>query len=175
MDSNSKSAFMPSLTSGLVLGVILVIYSLILYVVGLNENQWLAAISYVITAIVLFFVIVNFRDKQQDGFITYGKGVSVGTLTGLFASVILAIFTYIYVNYIDPSVIEKALVQAEESILARQPNISDEELDNAMKMVEIFTSPVLMAVMSIFWYTLVSLVFSLLISIFAKREDTNIA
>jgi hypothetical protein len=175
MDSNNKSAFMPSLTSGLVLGVILVIYSLILYVLGLNENQWLAAISYVITAIVLFFVIVNFRDKQQNGFITYGKGVSVGTLTGFFASIILAIYTYYYVAYIDPSIIDKTLVRAEESILKSQPNISDEELDKAMSMVEFFTSPVIMAVMSIFWYTLVSLVFSLLISIFAKREDTNIA
>ncbi len=172
---NSKSAFMPSLSAGILLGVILVVYSLILYVAELNENQWLAAVSYVITAIVLYFVIINFRDKHQNGFLSYGKGVTVGLLTGLFASVILAIFTYIYITYIDPSIMEQVLIKAEESVLQTNPNMSDEELDRAMGMVEIFTSPGVMTVMTIFWYALVSLVFSLLISIFAKREDINIA
>lgn len=175
MDNNSKPAFMPSLTAGILLGIILVVYSLILYLAGLNENQWLAAVSYVITAIVLYFVIINFRDKQQNGFLSYGKGVTVGLLTGLFASVILAIFSFIYMKYIDPSILEKALVTAEEDVLQRNPNMSDEELDRAMGMVEIFTSPVVITVLTIFWYALVSLVFSLLISIFAKREDVNIA
>ncbi|PLX05566.1 MAG: hypothetical protein C0598_14240 [Marinilabiliales bacterium] len=175
MDNNSKSAFMPSITYGFLMGIILVIYSLILYILELNENTWLGIVSYVITAVFLFYVITNFRDKQQNGFLSYGKGVSVGTLTGLFASVVLAIFIFIYVNYIDPSIVEKALVQAEEGILQRAPNISDEALEQQMSMVEIFTKPVFMAVTSIIWYTIVSLVFSLLISIFAKREDTNIA
>jgi len=175
MDNNSKPAFMPSLTAGILLGIILVVYSLILYLAGLNENQWLSAVSYVITAIVLYFVIINFRDKQQNGFLSYGKGVTVGLLTGLFASVIFAIFTYIYLTYIDPSILEQAMVKAEESVLQSNPNMSDEDLDRAMGFIEIFTSPAGMTATTIFWYTLVSLVFSLLISIFAKREDVNIA
>ncbi len=172
---NQKSALMPSLSAGLILGIILIVYSLLLYVADLNENVWLASISYVITAVVLYFAITNFRDKQQNGFLTYGKGVSVGTLIGLFASVLLAIFTYIYVSYIDPSLLEQAMITAEESVLEQNPNIGDDELDTALGIVEMFNTPVMMAVMSIFWYTLVSLVFSLIISIFAKQEDTNIA
>jgi hypothetical protein len=172
---NQKSAFMPSLISGLLLGIVLIVYSLILYITELNENVWLASISYVLTAVVLFFAITNFRDKDQNGFLSYGKGVSVGTLTGLFASFLLAIFTYVYVTYIDPSIIEQAIVKAEESILERTPDISDEDLERGLEIVEMVTSPAMMAVMSIFWYTIVSLVFSLIISIFAKREDTNIA
>lgn len=169
---NQKSAFMPSLTSGLILGVVLIVFSLILYITDLNENVWIASISYVLTAIVLFYAITNFRDKEQNGMLSYGKGVGVGTLTGFFASILLAIFTYVYVTYIDPSVIEQAIVKAEESILETNPNISDDDLEKGLEMV---TSPILMGVMSIFWYTIVSLVLSLLISIFAKKEDTNIA
>lgn len=175
MENNQKSAFMPALYSGLIMGMILIVFSLILYVTDLTENVWVASFSYVITAIVLYFAIINFRDKQQEGFLSYGKGVSVGTLTGIFASILLAIFTYIYVTYIDPSVMEEAIIKAEEGILESNPNMSDADLENALGMVEIFTSPVMMAVMTILWYTIVSLVFSLLISIFAKREDNNIA
>lgn len=172
---NQKSAFMPALTSGLILGVVLIVFSLILYITELNENVWVASVSYVLTAVVLYYAITNFRDKEQNGMLSYGKGVGVGTLTGFFASILLAIFTYVYVTYIDPSVIEQAIVKAEESILETNPNISDDDLENGLEMVEMFTSPMMMAVMSIFWYTIVSLVFSLLISIFAKKEDTNIA
>jgi len=175
MDENQKSALKPSLTSGLILGVILIVYSLILYIADLNENTWAASFSYVITAVVLYFAIVNFRDKEQNGFLAYGKGVSVGTLTGLFASVLLAIFTYIYVAYIDTSILETMIVNAEESIIESNPNIGDAELDQALGIVEIFNTPVMMSIMAGLWYTIISLVFSLLISIFAKQEDTNIA
>ena len=170
---NQKSVLMPSLSAGLILGIILVVFSLLLYVADLNENIWIASISYVIIAVVLYFAIINFRDKQQNGFLTYGKGVSMGTLVGFFASILFAVFTYVYVTYIDPSVIDKALVAAEEGILERMPNISDDELEKQMSIVEIFTKPLIMAITSIFWYTMVSVVFSLLISIFAKQEDTN--
>ncbi len=172
---NQKSALMPSLSAGLILGIILIVYSLLLYVVDLNENVWLASISYVITAVVLYFAIINFRDKEQNGFLSYGKGVGVGTLIGFFASILLAIFTYIYVSYIDPGVLEEAIIKAEESILEQNPNIGDAELEQAIGIAEIFTSPVMMTVMTVFWYTMVSVVFSLLISIFAKHEDNNIA
>lgn len=175
MDENQKSAFMPALSFGLILGVILVVYSLILYIVDLNENVWAASFSYVITAVVLYFAIINFRDKQQNGFITYGRGVSLGTLTGLFASVLLAIFTYIYVAYIDTSILDTMMINTEESILESKPNIGDVELERALGFAEMFNTPVMMAVMSALWYTFISFVFSLLISIFAKREDTNIA
>ena len=170
---NQKSVLMPSLSAGLILGIILVVFSLLLYVADLNENIWIASISYVIIAVVLYFAIINFRDKQQNGFLTYGKGVSMGTLVGFFASILFAVFTYVYVTYIDPSVIDKALVAAEEGILERMPNISDDELEKQMSIVEIFTKPLIRAITSIFWYTMVSVVFSLLISIFAKQEDTN--
>lgn len=175
MDDNQKSAFMPALNFGLILGVLLIVYSLVLYIVELNENVWAASFSYVLTAAVLYFAIINFRDKQQNGFIAYGKGVSLGTLTGLFASVLLAIFTYIYVAYIDTGILDTMMIKAEESILESNPNIGDAELEQAMSIAEIFNTPIMMAVLSALWYTFISFVFSLLISIFAKREDTNIA
>ena len=175
MEENNHPAFMPSLVSGLMLGVLLVIYSLVLYLFDLNENIWLSSVSYLITGAFLFYAITSFRDNKQNGLLSFGKGVGLGTLIGFFASLILALFIYVYITYVDPGVIEEAMIRAEESVLQSQPDISDADLDNAMEIVEIFTSPGIMASMSIIWYTMVSVVFSLLISIFAKREDINIA
>lgn len=171
---DQKSALLPSLGAGVILGIALVVFSLILYITEQNENIWLALLSYVILAGVLYFAIVNFRDKNQNGYLTYGKGVRVGFLTGLFASIILAIFLFVYVSYIDSDILNQAAINAEESILERSPNIGDAELEQALAIVGIFATPVMTAVMTIFWYSLVSLVFSLIISIFAKQEDANI-
>jgi len=175
MDENNKSIFLPSLTNGLILGVALIGFSLILYILELTENVWVASLAYVILAVILYFAITSFRDKQQNGFLTYGKGVGVGTLTGIFGAILLAIFTFIYVSYIDPGIIEQALIKGEESILESNPEIGDAELEQALGFMEMVTTPTMMSLIAIFWYALVSLVFSLLISIFAKREDTNIA
>lgn len=174
MDNNSKPAFMPSLSYGTLLGIVLVIYLLILYLVDMQENEWLAVLGYLILVVGLYFFIILFRDKQQNGFISYGKGVSVGVLIGLFAGIVVSIYTYVNIIYIDTSILEPILVEIEESIIKAKPNIEEEELVKTMELMNT-TMPYILVFFNVISYTLVSLIFSLLISIFAKREDINIA
>jgi hypothetical protein len=60
-------------------------------------------------------------------------------------------------------------------MLAQNPDMSDEQLDQALGMVKIFTSPVMMAVMGFIYNVVISVVLSLIFAIFAKREDRSIA
>ncbi len=170
-----KSAFMPSLMPGIYLGFALIMYTLVLFILDVDMESPLKYGSYAIMAIGLYMSIIAFRDKQLDGFISYGKAFSAGFYTGLFASVIASIFTVIYVQYIDTELIANILLIAEESMLEGNPDMTNEQIDQALSMTEMFTSPIMMGVMGFIANLILSAILSLIIAIFAKRENNNIA
>lgn len=170
-----KSAFMPSLLPGIYLGFALIVYSLLMYLLDVDRESYITYISYIILAAGLYWSVVSFRDKNMDGYIEYGKAFSAGFYTGLFASILAGIFLYIYVQYIDLGLIDEILVEAEENMLAQNPDMSNEQLDQALSLTETFTSPVMMGVMGFIMNLFVSTIFSLIIAIFAKRENKQVA
>lgn len=170
-----KSAFGPSLMSGIYLGFALIAYSLVLFLLEIDRESPLQYISFAILAIGLFMSIISFRNKHMGGFIEYKVAFGAGFYAGLFASLLTAIYTFIYAQYIDPGMAQEILLQSEEQILEKYPNMSDEQIEQALSMTEIFTSPIIMAIMNLFVNLLISTVLSLLIAIFAKRENKEIA
>ncbi len=175
MEENKNSALMPSLMSGIYLAFALIVYSLLMYLLDIDRESPIMYISYAILAGGLFWAVVSYRDKHMGGFIEYGKAFSSGFLTGLFASIITAIFTYIYVQYIDPGLVEEILAQAEEEMLADNPNMSDEQMDQALSITASLTSPVMISVWAFLGNVLFTVVLSLIIAIFAKRENKQMA
>jgi uncharacterized protein DUF4199 len=170
-----KSAFGPSLMSGIYLGVALIAYSLLMFVLDVDRESSVTYISYVVLAGGLFWSVVSFRDKHCNGILDYKGAFSAGFYTGLFASVLTGIFTYIYVQYIDTGLIQEILLKTEEGMLEGNPNMSDDQIDQALYYTEMFTSPVMMGVWGFVMNVIVSAIFSLIIAIFAKRENTEIA
>ncbi len=175
MEENKKSPFMSSLSSGIILGIVLIIFSLIMYFLDVDSESKIMWLSYVILFIGLYMAIVSYRKKLPGEIMTYGQAFLSGFLTGLFTSVLVAIFVYIFVEYIDTTLIAKKLAEAEEQILESQPDISDEDLDRALSITKAILNPAMMTVFSFLGNLLLSTIFSLIIAIFAKREDTSIA
>jgi hypothetical protein len=167
MEENNKSVIMPSLMYGIYLGLALVVYSLLLFLLDVDTESWLKWISYLILAAGMFWAMISIRDKQLGGFMSYGKAFGTGFWTVLFASVISAIFTYFYVIYIDPGMIDEILLKAEESMLEGNPNMSDEQLDQALAMTEKFISPVMISVWAFIANVIFGTILSLIIAIFA--------
>jgi hypothetical protein len=73
-------------------------------------------------------------------------------------------------NYIEPEVIDEILQQAEQSILESNPEISDEELDFALDVAGKFMKPHWMMISGILGGTFMGFLYSLIISIFTKKE-----
>jgi len=169
---NQKSVIKPSLTYGLYLGIALILFSLIMYLLDIDRESPIMYISYLVMAGGLFWAMISFRDKINGGFVSYGKAFGTGFWTGLFAAIIGSIFTYIYVTMIDPGMIDEILFKAEEQILESSPNMSDEQLDQALSMTEKFTSPIMITIWGFVANVIFATILSLIIAIFVKREGT---
>lgn len=175
MEQRSISVFGAGFMPGILIGFALIVFQLIMYLLDVSSESYLNFLNYVVLAVGLFWSIVQFRDTRLEGFITYGKAVGSGFAVGLIASILMGIFMYFYLTYMNTGLVEQVLLTAEESMLEQNPNMTDEQIEQAMSVVEIFSTPAMMAVMGFLYNVVVSLVFSLIIAIFAKREDRSIA
>ena len=141
--TNTKNA----MNFGLVLGGSLCIVSAIFMSLGLdasNVQQW---IGYLLTIGIISWGTISFRDKYNDGFLSYGQAFSSCLLIAFFSSIILAFFMYLYLSFIDQSFIDKVIEKAEEEMLRKK--MPDDQIEEALKYTRMFTTPIVMAFFTI--------------------------
>ena len=172
MEEQKKSIFQPSVMPGVFLGIGLVIFSLLMYLLDIKRESGWNYLSLVVMAIGLYWAMITVRDKTLGGTISYGQAFATGFWTGFIAAIISVIFTYLYVTIINPDFVSEIIAQAEEKMLEANPNMSDEDLDRALHMTEKFTSPVMITVWAFVANVIFATILSLIIAIFAKREGT---
>ena len=156
---------------GLIVGVVMVIFSLIMYFLGLSLEKWVGYISYLIMIAGIVYATIQYRDNVLDGSISYGKALGFGTLVIMFASILSGLYAYVFYAYIDPEMITKMLEMAEEEMVNK--GIPDEQIEMAIEMQSKFMKPGLMSLLSIPSLTLIGFIISLITSIFLKKEKVN--
>jgi hypothetical protein len=175
MEENENMELKPSagqsaLYYGLLLSVALIVVHLVLFLTDLQTSTVGMVISFLVLISGVVVAQMDYRNKKWGGYISYGKAVKIGFLTVLFASFILAVYTYVYHGYINTSDILDAKLKAQQEIynLGLNPDSEAQQL----KIQEFVHTPIVYAVGSIFSYAFFGIVISLITSIFIKKEST---
>ncbi|MFA4851895.1 MAG: DUF4199 domain-containing protein [Bacteroidales bacterium] len=158
---------------GVLLGIVLIIADLLFYMLNVSTDSIFRYLNFVLIIVGLTVGILNYRNQINEGIISYEKSLGSGVLIGLFASVIVAIYMVIFLKFIDPGMIDEMLRKAEEKMLEKNPSMSDEDIETAMKYTKMFINPVWMSIWSIIGSTFMSFIASLIISIFTKKKDNS--
>jgi len=146
---------------------------LILDTVGLIDYSTGEGIYYpsilltISTLVILYFAIKEHRDEELGGYITFGRCVKLGALIGLFSGIIIGVFAFIYHGYIRPdimpSMLEFQTSQWEEA------GMSEEQIEQARGMTEMFMTPVATAISSIFNGVFWNVILSLIVGAIMKK------
>lgn len=166
-ETKKNGMFMPALQYGVLTAIALIALTIFIFFAGLITVKWTSWISYGILLAGIFIATTTYRNEHRGGFINYGTALGFGTLTIFFASVITAVFTFMFYKFLAPDALVQVKTAAEIQILQTNPNISDQELDLAMR----FVSPMLMSITTIFSYTFLGFVISLITSALLRKKD----
>ena len=161
---------------GAVLGLCLMLIALLFWVLGVDEQQSVipSILNNVVIIGFLVYAIMQYRDNVNNGFISYSTSLKLGTTVAFFSSVIMAFYTFIYITYLNPDFLANILNITEQAMLEANPEISDQELDLALSMTSKFMQPHWMMIMGMLSGTFMGFLYSLIISIFVKKEDPNL-
>jgi hypothetical protein len=114
---------------GLLTGLISIIISYGLNMAGLENSpaKWL-------TSLVLvggIFLAQNAFKQQNQGFMSYGQGLKIGTLLAGIAGILSAISSYVYITFIDPDFLNRIMDKTRAEMEAKG-TMSDAQIDQAM-------------------------------------------
>ncbi len=157
------------MTYGLILGLALIFIHLVQYVLDIYKASMLISlINYGVIIGAIIYGTIRFRDDEMQGNISYGKAVGFGILISLFASIIYGFYFFLLTTFIDPNYMEGVYAMLEELYLDK--GMSEDQVEMAIEMAKKFQSPMMLLFSSIFGFVFMGTLFSLITSIFLKKE-----
>lgn len=171
-ERKQPSIWKAAMNYGLITGIGIILVTVIFYIMGELANPWANYLGYAVLIIGIVLGIKNYRDNMNNGFITYGTALGTGTLVGLFAAIISSIFSILLFHVIDPAAMQQILVNAELKMIESMPDLTDEQLEAALKMSRTMMQPGLMFVFGVATYTFISFILSLIIAAIMKKNPT---
>jgi hypothetical protein len=168
METQKCSLLKSSMNYGLITGLIVIVYSLILYFTGLHLNQTMGYLTIAIIAVCIYFCSKQYRDTINNGAITFGQAFSLGILIGIFTAILLSFFTFLELTFIDPTIVDKQLEIMQEKLLTK--GLSEDQVEQAIIMSKKWMTPGKMFIMSILTFAFYSAIISLVTSALLKKD-----
>jgi len=171
MEEKVKAPFLkPALIYGSILGVAGVLLGLILYFMNLTNETWVLWPSLAVSLAVFIYCLLAYRNEYLGGFASYGQILKMAIVIGIIATVIAAIYTYLLYGVLDPELLDKSRIAAEERIM-NNPRIPESYYDQAMERVDKMMTIKRMVRMALIGGFVMNAILGLIISAFVKKEQ----
>lgn len=171
MENEKPKAGKFALNYGIILGLFMVTIAVVLYVTGmaLEGVQWPNFIYYIIFPIVVIYGISQYK-KSNANILSLGDAIKVGLAIAVISALVYVVYGLLFNYVIDPEFMAQAMEVAKEKML-ENPNITEEQVEQSIKMVEMFSNPL---IGSAFWLAMSAffgLIYSLIGGLVMKNDN----
>lgn len=164
-----------ALKYGLIYSGINILWSLLLYVTELNrsESAWVfQMIALAIPVVCIIMAVNEYKQKEGNGFITFGTAFKKGLLICLIGGIIGSAFYVIYLEAIDPSFKDFMMQQQVDKMT--EMGMGEEAIEDAINQSAKFQTPFWMFTWGIVGSLFVGAIISLIMAAILKKPDPNV-
>ncbi|MGO3182113.1 MAG: DUF4199 domain-containing protein [Aequorivita sp.] len=171
MDTQRASIKKIALNYGVLLALLSIVLQVISYVLDVHIDRpwWLTVVQLLISVSVIVVGLKAFKTSNA-GFLTLGQALKTGVAISLIAGIIAVVFNFIFINYIDPDFIAKALEFSRVQMIEQNPNMSQEQIDNAMEISSKFMSPGVMSAFAVISTLFFGFIISLISGLIMRKN-----
>ena len=170
METNSTPVTTTSvgLRYGLLTGLVSILISFGLFA----AHQETSPLRYATFAVLIAGLVLamNYFKQHNHGFMSFGQGVSIGAVLSAVVGLLSGIFSYVYMNVIDPEVVGRMSEKIRADMEARG-GMSDEQIDQAMAMSGKFMNGPFMLVAALLGTILIGVILAMIVSAFMKHAQ----
>ncbi len=165
-----------ALKYGLLGGLLLVVFSLLLDLTGLTDpaaqkGSWIAS---VVSLAIFFWALYSaIRSEREDlgGGITFGQGFKVGLLAALIIALISGVYMYVYMAFINPDMVDQIREMTMEKLAAQ--GLSDEQIESQMQIMGKMMSPGMMTIWGFIGNFILGAIVAVVASAILKKDPSN--
>lgn len=164
------SPFKHMLNTGLILGVVAILFTVVAYLTGdiYKQNNWENWGSLLVSFVLVYYFTVKYRKEECENYLSYGQAFKFGWISMMISAVISLVFMMILQNVIEPDFMSKMMDVQREAMAEK--GMSDAQIEAAIAFGKKFQSPAIVIIVGLVWSMIISLVISLITAIFAKRN-----
>lgn len=173
MEEKRTTALKNGFNYGMITGAALIVFSLLLFLMDQHLNRSISWIAFLFLIGGMIYGTIQYR-KAAGGYLSYGQAFAASFYTGLFATILASIYTYLFVAFIHPGYIQEMLDMTRVQMLESQPDLSEEQVEQAMDMTSKFMNGPMITLTGFVTNLITSAVIALLAAIFLKKEDPSL-
>jgi hypothetical protein len=157
---------------GVLLGFASIIIQLLIYVFGdIYEPHW----GFIVFSIAVSaaFIVMGIKKVKtsQGGFLSMGDSLKTGLGIVLISAIIYAIYLAIFQNFIEPDYFDNLALIQEQAILEQNPDMTDEQLEQAKGFAAMFNNSGVNAAISIIFSLFLGLIISFFAGLIMKKSE----
>ncbi len=158
---------------GIIIGLVFIVYGMIIQFLNL-DMQVMQTLGYVNYAFLVVAIVLAHKAFKEggDGYLTIGQGLGIGTLISLIGGVISGIFSYIYIKFIDDSMLTKLTDFQIEKL--EEQGLDDAQIEQAMKITSKMMSAELIPVWTVVGMVFFGFILSLIVSLVTKKANPTL-
>ncbi len=156
-----------ALKYGIITAVGSIIYNTILIIAEQNQNQALSSLGLIILVVGMVYAMREFK-SGNDGFMSYGQGLGIGTLVSAISGLLGAAFMMFYTQFIDTNFTQRMLDNTRADMENR--GMDDAQIDTAMGFTEKMMSPGIMFAVGVFASIVIGFIIALIVSAIMRRN-----
>jgi hypothetical protein len=142
MENKASVLLKSALNHGLIFGVILVIIQLVMWMtgfmpVGIGKGLLILAITFAIYIFGTFWFTKNYRNTVLGGYISYGDAFLYGFTVFMIATIVTAIYSFIFNSFIDPDYTARIVKASSEwtETYMRSKGASETQISTALDRI----------------------------------------
>ena len=158
---------------GIIIGLVFIVYGMILEFMGLELEiqQYFGYLNYALLVVAIVLAHKAFKEGG-DGYMSMGQGLGMGTLISLIGGALSGVFSYIYIKFIDDSMLTKIKDMQIEKM--EEQGLDDAQIEQAMEIAGKFMSAEMIPVWAILGMLFIGFILSLIVSIFTKKANPTL-
>jgi hypothetical protein len=162
----------PAIKYGLLNGAIAILWSLLMYITGLNRTsagQWINIVSMAIPIVFMTMAIKDYRSGVGNGWISFGKSFRQAFTVGVIGGFIGVGFYFIYLTFIDPGFIDyQKQLQVDKWT---ESGMSEEMIQSYSEKSAQFMTPGMQFIFGLVFMLFIASVLSLIVAAIMKKPN----
>ena len=171
MENQKPTAGKFALNYGLMLGLLMIAIGVVTYVTGmaLEGVQWPNIIYYIAFPVVIMYAISQYK-KANANTLSLGEALKVGLSIAVVSAIVYLLYGLLFNYVIDPEFMGQMMDMQRDKML-ENPNMTPEAVEQSMKMVEMFTNPLIGSAFWIAMSAFFGLIYSLIGGLVMKTKS----
>lgn len=175
MEKQKTSSKQIMINYGLLLGLVSILISVANYAFGnIYKPHWIVTVIGFIIPVVFIVMGIKKVKEQNNGYLKLGEAIKTALGIVLISAILFLIYFILFTNFIEPEFYARSLEFKKQIMLDTYPNMSDEQLENAMKMQEKFSNNMTTSAFIIIFNLVYGLIVGLIGGLIMKKSEEEV-